>query len=62
MNESSRRWLNIQEASQYFGIPAKSLYSLVARGRLPAGAVLRIGRAIRISAQIIEGTAGKTKR
>lgn len=49
-----RRWLTIAEASSYFEISKKTLYSLAARGRLPKGAVLRLGRQIRINIEVIE--------
>lgn len=49
-----RRWFSIPEAAKYFDIKAKTLYSLAARGLLPAGAVLRLGRQVRISVEVIE--------
>lgn len=52
------KWLTIAEAADHFALKSKSLYSLVARGRLPKGAVLRLGRQIRISAEVIEAEAG----
>jgi len=53
-----RRWLKISEAAAHFGLRKKSLYSLVARGRLPKGSVLRLGRQIRINVEVIEAEAG----
>jgi len=51
-------WCTIAEAAAYFHLKsAKTLYSLAARHQLPEGAVLRIGRQIRINVQVIEGTA-----
>jgi len=50
-----RRWLTIREAAEYFSISAKTLYSLAARSRLPAGSTLRLGRQIRFDIQTIEG-------
>ena len=51
-------WYSIAEASQYFGLKSpKTLYSLAARGRLPKGAVLRLGRQIRINIAAIEAEA-----
>jgi excisionase family DNA binding protein len=49
-----RKWLTIGEAAEYFNLKVKTLYSLVNRGRLPEGGVLRIGRQIRIDVNIIE--------
>jgi hypothetical protein len=51
---SERRWYPIREAAAYFGLKPKTLYSLAARSRLPEGAVLRIGRQIRIDVAVIE--------
>jgi len=60
---SEHRWLTIPEAAEYFGLKsAKTLYSLAARGRLPAGSVLRLGRQIRIDVKSIEDAALKTGR
>jgi len=56
------RWLTIREAAVYFSISAKTLYSLAARGRLPEGSVLRLGRQIRFDVERIEaGETGKQK-
>jgi hypothetical protein len=49
-----RRWFTAAETPAYFGLPAKTLYSLVARGRLPEGAVLRLGRQLRFDIMAIE--------
>ena len=58
MDFSKRRWLTIAEASSHFAISKKTLYSLAARGRFPKGAVLRLGRQIRINATAIEAEQG----
>lgn len=60
MNSSSRpaNWLKISQAAAYFSISRKTLYSLAARNRLPRGAVLRLGRQIRINVATIEAEAG----
>ena len=47
-------WLTIAQAADYFAIPKKSLYSLASRKLLPSGAVLRLGRQIRINPTVIE--------
>jgi len=49
-----RRWFSISEAAGYFNIKPKTLYSLAARGRLPKGAILKLGRSIRLNIEIIE--------
>lgn len=55
-----RVWRSVTEAAEYFHLRSgKTLYSLAARGRLPEGAVLRIGRQIRIDVAAIEAEAGK---
>ena len=57
--EGRRSWRSISDAARYFGLKSpKTLYSLVARGRLPENAVLRIGRQIRISVEAIEAAQG----
>jgi hypothetical protein len=62
-NIASRKWVDIKEAGSYFSISPKTLYSLAARKRLPEGAVLRIGRQIRIDIAVIEaGTTIKGKK
>ncbi len=50
--------MKIPEAADHFSIRKKTLYSLAARGRLPKGAVLRLGRQIRINIEAIEAEAG----
>jgi hypothetical protein len=57
-----RRWISICEASAYFNIPIKTMYSLAARGLLGDGAVLRLGRTIRIDVEIIETLPIANKR
>jgi len=49
-----KRWFSVSEAAEYFAFSTKTLYSLIGRGRLPRGSVLRIGRAIRIDVHKIE--------
>lgn len=59
-----RRWLSVLEASEYFGIPQKTLYSLIGRDLLPGGkgAVLRFGRAIRIDVNAVEMQPAEKER
>jgi len=54
---SDRRWYTIAEAAAHFGLARKTVYSLAARGRLPKGAVLRIGRQLRVDIAAIENGA-----
>jgi excisionase family DNA binding protein len=46
---SSPRWVSVAVAADFLSLPKKSVYSLLARGRLPAGSTLRVGRSIRVS-------------
>jgi excisionase family DNA binding protein len=57
-----KRWYSIAEAAAYFSIKKQTLYALAARGRLPKGSVLRLGRQIRIDVSAVENAAGETKR
>ena len=54
---AGRPWLTIVEAADHFAISRKTLYSLIGRGRLPAGAILRLGRQLRINVAAIEAEA-----
>jgi len=58
-NQPQRRWFTVAETAAYFGLPAKTLYSLTARGRLPKGAVLRLDRQLRFNIAAIEQDAKK---
>jgi len=49
-----RHWFTIAEAANYFSMKSKTLYSLAARRRLPDGAVLRLGRQVRLDVKKIE--------
>ncbi len=53
-NQLQRRWFTAAETAAYFGLSAKTLYSLAARGRPPGGAVLRLGRQLRFDITAIE--------
>jgi len=59
-----KRWFSVAEASAYFGYKTVTFYSLIARGLLPEGSVLRLGRGIRISIKKIEqeGTLNASAR
>ena len=54
MASLKKKWMTVAEAGDYFSIPKKTLYSLAARGLLPANSVLRLGRQIRIDVSVIE--------
>jgi len=56
---SQKKWLTVSEAADYFALSQKTLYSLVARDRLPEGSVLRLGRQIRINVKIIEAESSE---
>ncbi|MBN2241148.1 MAG: helix-turn-helix domain-containing protein [Acidobacteria bacterium] len=57
-----RRWLTVRQAGELFQVSPKTLFSLIGRGRLPAEAVLRIGRQIRLDVAALEaGLVGKPK-
>jgi len=56
---TERRWVSIGEASTYFGIKKKTLYSLAARGLLPPGSFIRLGRQLRINVEKIEASCFK---
>lgn len=59
----TRRWLRVDEAADRLALPKKTLYSLAARGRLPEGSFMKIGRAIRFDILAIEtGLAGSKGR
>jgi predicted DNA-binding transcriptional regulator AlpA len=58
-NHPQRRWFTAAETAAYFGLSAKTLYSLAARGRLPKGAVLRLGWQLRFDIAAIEQVAQK---
>jgi|GEM_PF-2311965 len=53
-----RKWYSAREASQYFGIPAKSILRYAATGRFPKEAILRIGRHVRLDLAAIEAARG----
>jgi len=56
-----RRWYSIPEAAKYFSMKPKTLYSLAGRGRLPKGAILKLGRSIRLNVEVIERGGIKEK-
>jgi len=62
MTERQRRWVSVSEASAFFGISRKTLYSLAARGLLPPGSFIRLGRQLRINIEKIEASCFKETR
>jgi hypothetical protein len=54
LNIGSGRWCTGKEASEYFQLPYRTLLTLRAAGRLPAGSTLRLGRALRFDVVVIE--------
>lgn len=50
----TKRWFTIREAAEYFSMKEKTLYGLVGRELIPADAVLRLGRQIRVDVKKIE--------
>lgn len=58
-----RRWCTVRQAGEIFQVSPKTIFSLIGRGRLPAEAVLRIGRQIRLDVAAIEaGLSGPRGR
>jgi excisionase family DNA binding protein len=59
----ARKWLTVKQAAEYFGLPRGTVYSLIGRGLLPQGSILRLGRQLRINVGAIEKGAaeGRTK-
>jgi excisionase family DNA binding protein len=51
-----KNWLTAEQASVFFQISKKTLYSLAARKRLPEGSFIKLGRAVRFNLERIEGT------
>jgi excisionase family DNA binding protein len=47
---SERLVITVREAARLMGVSERRLYALVADGVLPEGIVIRLGRAIRLSA------------
>jgi hypothetical protein len=59
MKTHSRKWVAVDVAAEWFSIPQKTLYSLAARGRLPDGSIIKLGRAIRFNLAAIEDGLAK---
>jgi len=50
----TKKWYSVREASQYFGLNLKTLYTLIGKGQIPDDAVLRLGRQLRVDLKKIE--------
>jgi excisionase family DNA binding protein len=46
-----KRWISVKTCAGILGLHVKSVYSLIARGEIPAG---KIGRSVRIDLQALE--------
>lgn len=46
-----RRWISPLECSEYLGIHKKSVYSMIADGRIPAA---HVGRLVRVDLRLLE--------
>ena len=62
MNSSRRKWVSVKDASEYLSLNPKTLYSLAARGLLPPGSFIRLGRQLRINVEKIEASCFKEIR
>jgi len=58
----TRRWFSIRETAEHFGEKPAFIYSLVARGMFPGGAVIHAGRKIKVDVAAIEAGGGFTKK
>ena len=50
----ARRWYSARELGAALSIKPKTLFSLAARGRLPKGSVIRLGKQLRFDLAAIE--------
>ena len=48
---SVRRWITVQEAADYTGLPSSTVRNMIARGTVRA---FRLGRAIRVDLRALE--------
>jgi excisionase family DNA binding protein len=44
-------WISVQACAEYLKLPAKSIYRLIERGKLPAA---RVGKLIRINREMLD--------
>ena len=48
---TARRWITVQEAADYTGLPSSTVRGMIVRGIVPA---IRLGRAIRVDLRALE--------
>ena len=58
-NMTNRRYVNINEVSEYMSIPVKSLYELASQGRIPS---IKYGRRVLFDLQDIDKMMESMKR
>ena len=46
-----RRYISVRECAEYLSLHLQTVYSLIARGRIPA---VRVGRAVRVDLRKLE--------
>jgi excisionase family DNA binding protein len=49
-----KRLLNVDEMSRYVGLPKTTIYTWLCLKRFPAGAVVRLGRAVRFDRLLVD--------
>ena len=50
-----KRLLNIKELSEYISMPVPTIYTYVSLGKIPAGCIVRIGRALKFEKTAVDG-------
>jgi len=58
-NMTNRRYVNINEVSEYTSIPVKSLYELASQGRIPS---IKLGKRVLFDLQDIDKMMESKKR
>ncbi len=58
-NMTNRRYVNINEVSEYTSIPVKSLYELASQGRIPS---IKLGKRVLFDLQDIDKMMESMKR
>ena len=59
MNMTNRRYVNINEVSEYTSLPVKSLYELASQGRIPS---IKLGKRVLFDLQDIDKMMESKKR
>jgi excisionase family DNA binding protein len=49
-----KRLMSVKELSVYLAMPIPSIYSYVCTGKIPAGCVRRIGRALKFEVEAVD--------